>query len=336
MSMSAEQIIDRRRIRRKLAFWRITGVAALVAAAIGLIVSAVGRDGFPSLVEDQIARISISGFIRDNRERDEMIARLGRTDAVKAVIVAINSTGGSTAGGEALYESLKELAEKKPTVATIGTFGASAAYMAALATDQIVARRSSITGSIGVLFQFPNVSELLDNLGISVNEVKSSPLKASPSPFRPVDERSRAVIAGVVSNTYQWFVDIVAEERGMKRSDALALSDGRIYTGSQARDADLIDQIGGQDAAVSWLETDREIEADLPVNDWRPEEIGNSGIPFTKAALFWLAEKAGFGPGLIGGTILGRVLPESLELDGLLSVWQGSGGDSLEVTGGEQ
>ena len=147
MSMSAEQIIDRRRIRRKLAFWRITGVVALVAAAIGLTVSVVGRDAFPSLAEDQIARISVSGFIRDNRERDEMIARLGRTDAVKAVIVAINSTGGSTAGGEALYESLKELSEKKPTVATIGTFGASAAYMAALATDHIVARRSSITGT---------------------------------------------------------------------------------------------------------------------------------------------------------------------------------------------
>ncbi|MBZ0226924.1 MAG: S49 family peptidase, partial [Bauldia sp.] len=149
MTFTADQIVDRRRLRRKLSFWRaIAFVAAAIAIVAGAGLIACGGS-LPGLVEAQIARVTIAGFITDNQDQLDLLDSLAKTDAVKGVVVAIDSTGGASAGGEALYEGLRRLAAKKPTVAQIGTVGASAAYMAAIATDHIVARRSTITGSIG-------------------------------------------------------------------------------------------------------------------------------------------------------------------------------------------
>ncbi len=231
MSMTADQIVDRRRMRRKLSFWRFIGFAAVILLIGGAMFAAVanrnGGSGFAT--QPQIARISVSGFIAEDRDQAKMLADLAKNNAIKGVIVSINSTGGSTTGGEQLYESLRKLAAAKPTVATIGTVGASAAYMAAIATDHIVARRTSITGSIGVIFEYPEVSALLDKLGVKVEDIKSAPLKAEPDPFHPTSDEARAVIQGLVNDTFGWFVDIVAERRNMPRPLALTLADGRIY-----------------------------------------------------------------------------------------------------------
>jgi protease-4 len=240
-------------------------------------------------------------------------------------VVAIDSTGGVTTGGEALYESLRKLAAAKPTVAAVGTFGASAAYMAAIATDHIVARRTSLTGSIGVIFQYPEVSGLLDKLGVKVEDIKSAPLKAEPNPFKPTTPEARAVIDGVVQDTFRWFVDIVAERRNMPWSEARALADGRIYTGRQALDAKLVDEIGGEETAIAWLAT-KGVDAKLPVRDWEPSRPGRGIFSFADAALIWIAQTTGLSPSLIPAAVLDRILPESLKLDGLLSVWQGSSG----------
>ncbi len=327
MSMTADQIVDRRRLRRKLAFWRVVGFLALLIVIAGGFIAYAGRDAFPLLAEDQIARVTVSGFITDDRARNELLARLAKADAVKGVIVAIDSTGGATAGGEALYEGIRRLAGKKPTVATIATVGASAAYMTAIAADHIVARRTSITGSIGVLFQYPEVSEMLDKLGVNVEDVKSAPLKAEPNPFKPTTEEARAVLQGVVNDSFNWFVDIVAERRGLPRDTARTLADGRIYTGRQALDARLIDEIGGEQVAVDWLGT-KGIDPRLPIRDWKPATSGGGLIPFADAAVLWLAEKTGLAPALIRGGVLDRILPEGLKLDGLRSVWQVSAGGS--------
>jgi protease-4 len=252
-----------------------------------------------------------------------MIEKIAKADAVKGVIVSIDSTGGATSGGEALYEALRQLAEQKPTAATVGTFGASAAYMAAIATDHIVARRTSITGSIGVIFQYPEVSELLDKLGINVEDIKSAPLKAEPSPFKPATEEARAVIAGIVKDSFDWFVDIVAERRDMPRGQAIALADGRIYTGRQALGARLIDEIGGEEEAVAWLGT-KGVDEKLPVKDWKPR-AGGVWSSFD-SVLLWFAQRVGMSPSLLPAEVIERFIPESLKLDGLLSVWQGSAG----------
>ena len=217
MSLTADQIVDRRSLRRRLSFWRVVAFVAIALGIVAAIVLSAGRDGLAGLVTPQIARVSISGFITDDRDQIELLDRIGKADAVKGVIVAIDSTGGATAGGEALYEALLRLSAKKPTVATMGTVGASAAYMAAIATNHVIARRTTITGSIGVIFQYPEVSQLLDKVGVGIEEVKSSPLKAEPSPFRPATPEALAVIGSIVRDTYDWFVDIVAERRGLER-----------------------------------------------------------------------------------------------------------------------
>ena len=321
MSMTADQIVDRRRIRRKLSFWRFIAVLALIVVVIAL-VAAGGHGSLPFPTSPQIARVTISGFIADNRAENEMLAKLAKDPSVKGVIVAIDSTGGSTTGGEALYENLRNLAQAKPTVATIATFGASAAYMAAIATDHIVARRTSLTGSIGVLFEYPEVSDLLDKLGVKVEDIKSAPLKASPNPFEPTTDEARAVIQGVVADTFSWFVDIVAERRNLPRDQALTLADGRIYTGTQALNVKLIDEIGGEDKAVAWLGT-KGVDAKLPVKDWAPSGSGHGGFPFANAAAAWLLQQTGLAQ-LLPSSLIDGIMPASLKLDGLLSRWQGS------------
>lgn len=335
MTFEADQIVDRRRLRRKLTFWR---VAAFVIALIAILVAfgLSDRDSVPGWAGPQIARLTIDGFILDNRRQTELIDKVAESSAVKAVIVSINSGGGATAGGEALYESLRKLAKAKPTVATIGTLGASAAYMAAIATDHIVARRTSITGSIGVIFQAPEVSKLLDTVGVHVEELKSAPLKAEPSPFKPATEEAKAVIQGVVNDTYDWFVDIVAERRNLARPDAKVLADGRIFTGRQALAAALIDEIGGEEQAIAWLAEKKGVDKKLPVKDWAPRKAGGV-FSLTDSMLLWIGEKTGFGPALLGKTVIDRLLPESLKLDGLLSVWQASPGSTGEpIKGADQ
>ena len=324
MSMTADQIVDRRRLRRKLSFWRFVGFLAMILIIVGGVFAVGGRDGVPLLTETQIARVTISGFIADDRAETEMFAKLAKNDAIKGVIVAIDSTGGSTTGGEALYEGLRKLAAAKPTVATVGTFGASAAYMAAIATDHIIARRTSITGSIGVIFEYPEVSDLLTKLGVKVEDIKSAPLKAEPNPFKPTTEEARAVIQGIVADTFSWFVDIVAERRNLPRDQALTLADGRIYTGQQALTAKLIDELGGEEAAIAWLGS-KGVDAKLPVRDWQPAKPGHGLFSLADAALIWFAQTTGIAPA-IAPALLDRLLPQSLKLDGLLSVWQGSSG----------
>lgn len=332
MTLSADQIVDRRTLRRRISLWRVIAFLAIAAALIGGIAALAGPDGLPGFKRQQIARISISGFITENRKQLEMIDEVAKSPAVRGVIVSIDSSGGATTGGEALYEALRRLAEKKPTVATMGTVGASAAYMAAIATDRVIARRTTITGSIGVIFQYPEIGGLLEQLGIDIEEIKSSPLKAAPSIFKPASPPAIAVIDGIVRDTYGWFVDIVAERRALDRSDALTLADGRIFTGRQALDAGLIDEIGGEEAALDWLASEG-VDRALPVEDWRPSSDGR-GFLSADLAILWIARQLGLAPDGLAGGVLGELVPERLKLDGLLSVWQGrSGGSHIAAQG---
>jgi len=332
MTLTADQIVDRRSLRRRLSFWRVVAFVALALAVVAAILILAGRDTLASLMSPQIARVSIAGFITEDRDQIELLDRIAESDAVKGVIVAIDSTGGATAGGEALYEALLRLSEKKPTVATMGTVGASAAYMAAIATSHVIARRTTITGSIGVLFQYPEVSQLLDKVGVEIEEVKSSPLKAEPSPFRPASPEALAVINSVVRDTYDWFVDIVAERRGLERSDALILADGRIFTGRQALDARLVDAIGGEEKALDWL-AGRGVDRALPIRDWQPVNR-DRGFLSADLAILWIARQLGVAPDLAGSGLIDGTLRERLTLDGLVSVWQGPGlGGQLPAEG---
>ncbi|MBZ9938106.1 signal peptide peptidase SppA [Mesorhizobium sp. BR1-1-16] len=320
MALTADDIIERRRLRRKLIFWRVLGVLAFLVAVIVAGVLVVGPDRIGARSSPHVARISIDGFISDDRAELELIDRLAKNDAVKAVIVSIDSGGGATVGGESLYDALRQLSAKKPTVASIKTLGASAAYMTAIATDQIFAYRTSITGSIGVLFQSPEVSEAMAKLGIKLTEVKSSPLKAAPSPFAPASPESLQVVKSLIDDSYNWFVDIVAERRHLDRATTLKLADGRVYSGQQAKAAGLIDGIGGEDQARDWLSKEKGIDPALTVIEWKKEEPSR-GFSFADVAVRVVARQLGFAPGAPDTSGIAPWLPR-LNLDGLLSVWQ--------------
>lgn len=318
MTLEADQIVDRRRLRRKLSFWRVVGFAALAVALLAVMGLVAGVGAFGGRGGPQIARLSITGFITEDRDQIALIKALTEADSVKGVIVAIDSGGGASVGGEALYDALRKLAAAKPTVATMGTVGASAAYLAALATDHIVAHRTTITASIGVIFQYPEIGDLLRKLGIDFEEIKSGPLKSEPSLFEPASEEARRMIAALVQDSFNYFVDIVAERRNLPRDTALALADGRIVSGGQALDLKLIDAIGGEDVALAWL-GGKGVDVDLPIVDWKPRRDGGwFSIPGFAA---WIAGQLGLAPAV---PLLDDILPERLKLDGLLSVWHGS------------
>ena len=312
MSLETETILDRRRVRRQLSFWRVLAVVALTLAAGAFFMSGDGG----VLDRRQIARVSLSGMITESRELLRLLDRIGEANHVAGVILYVNSPGGTTTGGEAIYEALRRLSEKKPVVAQFGTVAASAAYIAGLGTDHIVARGNSITGSVGVIFQWVNVIELLNTLGIEVEEVKSGPLKAVPSPFEPTDERARAVTEEMVEDAKVWFVDLVEKRRKISPSAVPGLTEGRIYSGRQAVDYKLVDQIGDERAALSWLSKERGVPVGLKVLQWTPKE--------ESTGLFgWLLDSGGAILGLSGSKIaalLGEA-KATLELDGLVSVW---------------
>ncbi|MFN3546752.1 MAG: signal peptide peptidase SppA [Mesorhizobium sp.] len=316
MAPRADDIIDRRRIRRKLTFWRIATLV-LAAAAIAGFGGWAMRDMLPGQGRDHIAQVRIEGTITEDDELLERLKQIGEANSVKGVILTIDSPGGTTAGGEAIYEAVRRIAEKKPVAAQVGTLAASAGYMIASASDHIVARQSSIVGSIGVLVQFPDLTGLMDKVGIKLEEVKSSPLKAEPSPFNPTTDEERAMIRAMIMDSYDWFVGLVTERRPLSRTEVLALADGSVFTGRQALDRKLVDALGGEQVAIDWLKS-KGVDAKLEVREWKRRNTGNFliGQSLTRA----IADAIGL-PGS-GSDLLRELGGERLFLDGLLSVWQ--------------
>jgi protease IV len=316
--MDAEVILDRRRLRRKTTFWRVIafmlGIAALLAGFAALSGGSLLPRG------NHVARISVDGFIPTRPDAVELIRKAAKTASVKAIVVKINSPGGAASGGEILYKSVLEAAEDKPIVAVIDGLGTSAAYMTALGADHIVARESAITGSIGVIFQFGHFETLMEKIGVEYEEVKSRPLKGQPSPFAEPSDEALAMLQSVVNETYDWFVGIVIERRGMDRAKAYSLADGSIYTGRRALAEKLIDEIGDEDEALAWLTKERGVAEDLPVSEWRKRDYAFGRLPTSSFA--GVARLLGVEPELYPA--IESVIPKRLTVDGLLSVWQAS------------
>jgi protease IV len=321
MTFETETVLDRRRLRRRLSWWR--GLAVIAALlALGLLIFS-SAEGVGLTDRRQIARVSVEGIITEDRDQLKLLKKISETKNVSAVILFVNSPGGTTTGGEAMFEAIRNLAKTKPVVAQFGTVATSAAYIAGLAADQIVARGNSITGSVGVIFQWAEVSELLDKLGVKMNEIKSGPLKANPSPFQPLDEAGKAVAEQMVAESQRWFVGLVASRRGIETSDIAGLEQGRVFSGREALSYKLVDQIGGESEVVEWLEQKRNVPKGLKIVDWKPKRDSEwTVLGLSTQALSRLLGQVAGGEflRLIGDEgALGR-----LRLDGLVSIWQGS------------
>jgi protease IV len=323
MSLDSDVIVDRRRIRRKLTFWRVAAAVVALAAvvAVGLVAMPGGR---MPLTSGSIARINIEGLIRSDQQRVEALERLEKSSDA-AVIVHINSPGGTTAGSEQLYDALARIKAKKPVVVVVEGLAASGGYIAAIAADHIVAKQSSLVGSIGVLFQFPNFSELMKTVGVKVEEVKSSPLKAAPNGFEPTSPEARAALDSLVKDSYAWFRNLVKERRGMDDALLEKVADGRVFTGRQAVELKLIDALGDEKTAVAWLVAEKKIKSDLPVRDFKLNpRFGD--LTFLRSAASITLDALGLGAiarQIEQAGVTGAV--DQLSLDGMLALWRPAG-----------
>jgi protease-4 len=317
LMMDAEAIADRHRLRRKLTFWRIAGVLALIVAVGTAGYFAANRTGV-ARGRDHIARIFVNGVITGNQRLADLMRDVGNARSVSGVVISISSPGGTTTGSEELFRNIRALAAKKPLVAFVDGTAASGGYITAMAADHIVARDTSLVGSIGVLFQYPDVSALLDHVGVKVEAVKSAPLKAEPSGFSPTSPEARAALQQVVDDTYGWFKRLVQERRHLNDAELAVVSTGQVFTGHQGIPLKLVDALGTERDAISWLESDKGVSKDLPVRTWEPR----GGRDFSLFA--WAAA----GADLLGYGSVGEVLRTTAvaagtaRLDGLLALWQ--------------
>ena len=303
MPLNVDLLMDRRRLKRRLIVWRTLAVLAFVTAALIGLRGAGISTGVP-----HVARLTVNGIITEDRKLLAAVREAGKDASVKALIVAINSPGGSVSGGESLYRAIREVAEKKPVVAVMGGLAASAGYMIAMPAHRVFARESTVTGSIGVLMETGEISGLLAKLGVSAEAITSGPLKDQPSLIKPMTPAGREVLHGIILDMYDQFVGMVAAGRKMEPEAVRALADGRAYTGRQALKLGLIDAIGEEQDARTWLEKTKGLTADLPV-----EEVTGGGLVSRMAA----NELAPFFDGLWK-----TLISQSVRLDGPWAVWQ--------------
>ncbi|MCW5771819.1 MAG: signal peptide peptidase SppA [Rhodospirillaceae bacterium] len=297
MTLDVDALMDRRRLKRQVAIWRVLAIVLAVAALVAI----GGRIAAKS--SDYVARITISGVIAEDKARDKLLDDAAADDKVKAVIVAINSPGGTVVGAERIYARLRKIAAKKPVVATMGTLATSAGYYIAVGTDRIFAHEGSITASIGVIFQATDITALMEKLGVKIDMIKSGSVKASPNPFEKTSPEARAVIDALVKDTFDQFLTLVRTRRKLSDEQAKTIADGRVVTGRQARALGLVDELGGDDAALAWLQREKKIDTGLKIRDVKPKESFDWGD-------------------LVGQTIgLRRDLTDRLALDGLISLW---------------
>lgn len=311
MSLETDLLLDRWRLKRRLSVWQIVAVVAVLAA----VAAGIGRGARVAALEGpHVARLSVSGIITDDRKLTDRIAGLADNASIRAVIVYIDSPGGSVSGGESIHDALALVAAKKPVVAVMAGTAASAGYMIAMPAARVFAREATITGSIGVILETGEVSGLLGKIGVSADAITSGPLKDQPSFTHPLTPQGRDVLHSLVMDLYDQFVGMVATGRHMTPDQVRALADGRAYTGRQALKLGLIDQIGDERDARAWLAANRHVDAKLPVDDlerrgWLRQNLG--------ATLGdWL--------GLVAGTAVKTVLSQGVTLDGAVSLWQPS------------
>jgi protease IV len=316
---AADYLVDRRRLRRQVGFWRI---AAFLVAARLIVVIGLRFYGPNRLGQSHIARLSISGVITGDDATLKLIRKVAESKAA-AAIVTIDSPGGTTEGSEVLYGELRSLAEKKPVVAVVGSMAASGAYIAALGADRIFVRGNSIVGSIGVLVEYPNVSGLMDKVGVKLESIKSSPLKAAPNGFEPTSEEARAAMAALVEDSFAWFKGLVKDRRHLSDEELGRVDDGRVFTGRQGLPLKLVDALGGEREAIQWLESEKGVAKNLPVRDWRTD-TGFAGFKLTSLA----ATAADvFGWRSVADALRRSEWEQGLApVDGLVSIWQLSSG----------
>ncbi len=263
-SLEADLLLDRRRLKRRLVFWRLLAVLAL----LGVVAYAVASRGGAAIPgRRHVTRVTVNGVITSNRRLLEAVSALAKDANVAAVVLTVDSPGGSVAGGESLHDALARVAQVKPVVTVMEGTAASAGYMISLPAARIFASAATLTGSIGVILETGNAAGLLDKLGLSAEAIISGPLKDQPSFTHGLSPAGRDYLQKLVGDLFGQFVTMVAQARRIDEPQVRVLADGRAYTGRQALALGLVDEIGGEPEARAWLEKERRVGADLPIED---------------------------------------------------------------------
>ena len=286
-------------------FWRTLAVLVLV----GAILLGIRDRGVP-FGGSYVAHLTVSGLITEDSKLVATVTGLAKDTQAKALLVEIDSPGGSVSGGESLHDAIAAVAEKKPVVVVMDGIATSAGYMIAVPAARIFAQQGTLTGSIGVLLPTAEASGLLKTLGISVDEIVSGPLKDQPNYTKPLTPEGRAVLQGLVMDLYDQFVGMVAAGRHMDPDRVRTLADGRAYTGRQALKLGLVDAIGGQAQARAWL-AGKGVPEDLPLQTVTTGGLTERMLTGSLGGLF--------------GSVWKSVVSQGVMLDGAWSIWQRPG-----------
>ena len=217
--------------------------------------------------ENFIAKITVEGIIKDRNDILEQLKDLDNDQNVKGLITIINSPGGTYVGSKEIHESIKKLSKKIPTVAYMREMATSGGYLVSLSSDRIFGNEGTITGSIGVILQTADISQLLGKLGINPVIIKSGDLKAVPNPAEEIDEKKLNYLKDVIKKMQTEFLNLVKKSRDISSSTLDLVSDGRIVTGKQAKDLKLIDAVGTENDAISWLKKEAGLDDEVRVKD---------------------------------------------------------------------
>lgn len=235
---------------------RIAIALLLVAFAVGAFLTyEVTSDGLtPGLFRgDRVGVLPVEGVISAERDLLADLRWLEERSSVKAIVLKVNSPGGTVGGTQSLYRELQRVRREldRPIVAWIGEVGASGGYYASMAADSVLALPGAITGSIGVIMQFPNAGELMRKVGVELEVVKSGELKDMGSLTRPLSEQERTVLRRLVNDAYGQFLEAVQGGRSLPPDSLRNLADGRIFSGQRAAELGLVDRTGTLREAVS-------------------------------------------------------------------------------------
>jgi protease-4 len=248
------------------------------------------------LSDDGVGVLLINGAIDDSRQPLSELKRFKEAPWIKAVVVRIDSPGGAVAPTQEIFEEIRKIKAKKPVIASMGGMATSGGYYIASACDKIVANPGTLTGSIGVIMQLANVEDLMKKIGVRGYNVKSGPNKDIGSPFQDLSAEGRAILQSLVDNVHSQFVRAVAKGRDMDEAVVRKLSDGRIYSGAQAKDLGLVDEFGTLEDAIELAAKQAGVENGPAVYYSRPERdslwdrmfFGVFGVKLPRGETSWL------------------------------------------------
>jgi protease-4 len=225
-------------------------VICVVFFALVFAISYFGEEFSFGFGGDRIAVMKIEGTIVESESVIEKIIKFRKNKNVKALILRINSPGGIVAPPQEIYEEVKKTCKEKKVIVSVESVAASGGYYIACAADTIIANPGTLVGSIGVMIPLENIGELLQKIGVSSAVIKSGKYKDIGSMTRPMTKDEEAVLQELIDDTYNQFVDVVAEGRGLTREQVLQIADGRVFTGAQALQLGLVDELGNLQDAI--------------------------------------------------------------------------------------